>query len=173
MSSCQSQLVSHVCSIAVSYLRASQANAIVPWVISSLLLVLHLPLVWVRVVRWEKGQIWSLAMATFSILLTILAYVSTKLEADKVQTWTPLILVIDVGSVLQIFILLIEKDMAEADGQSVIGRVFGWMARPKTAPRLPLTEEEEIGYPLRRTDSNSTSDNLKNRGTSPAPPFFR
>jgi hypothetical protein len=169
MSSCQSQLDSHTCSIAVSYLRPSSTDALVPWVVSSLLLILHLPLVLVRVLRWEKAQVWSLAMATFSIVLTSLAYTSTQLQAAKVQTWTPLTLVLDVGSVLQIFILLIEKDIVVADGRSVLGRAVGWMRHREAVPRL-LPDEEEFGYPLRRTDSDSSIEKMKNRSMNP--PFF-
>jgi hypothetical protein len=166
MSSCQDILNSHACSIPISYLRPDSGNALIPWVLSSLLLILHLPLVLVRVLRWEKAQIWSLAMATFSIILTCLAYASTELQPDEILTWAPLPLVLDVGSVLQIFILLIEEDMVVSEGRSVLGRTVGWMRRRQAVPRLPPSEEE-LGYPLRRTDSNSSFDKLKKRRMNP------
>ena len=102
------------CTVAVSYLRPDEANAIIPWVYSLILLLCHLPLVIIRVVRWETGQMWSLAMATFSVGLTCLAYGSSGLAPEQVLIWTPIALTVDVGAVMQVFILILE-----ADGQRV------------------------------------------------------
>ena len=108
------------CTVAVSYLRPDEANAIIPWVYSLILLLCHLPLVIIRVVRWETGQIWSLAMATFSVGLTCLAYGSSGLAPEQVLIWTPIALTVDVGAVMQVFILILE-----ADGERVMEMLRG------------------------------------------------
>ncbi|KAF8247332.1 hypothetical protein K440DRAFT_661523 [Wilcoxina mikolae CBS 423.85] len=80
-----------------------------PWHLVAMLFLVHLPLVLVRVASWKKGQIVCLVVAFFDAITTTQAYVSTKLDPAKVMVWTPILLVIDVGAVLQVFILVVEK----------------------------------------------------------------
>ena len=62
----------------------------------------------IRVVRWQAVQSWCLVSTIFTIATYIQAYVSTQFDASKVLLWSPLILVIDAGSMLQIIFLMIE-----------------------------------------------------------------
>ena len=49
-------------------------------------------------------------MAFFSIGLTIVEYASTRLNANTIFVWTPIVLALDIGAVLQVFILVLERD---------------------------------------------------------------
>jgi hypothetical protein len=59
--------------------------------------------------RWERVQIFSLALASVNIAIYIQAYVSTGLTANQVLVWTPLTLILDAGSLLQVLVLVIES----------------------------------------------------------------
>ena len=134
--------------IGYSYIRPGTSNSLIPWIYSLVILLLHLPLVIIRVVRWETGQIWALAMATFSVILTIVAYWATGLDADKVLVWTPIALVLDVGAVMQIFILIAEED-GERAWQSVI---CSWESRTYKIQRRP-DPLKEIALNMRKTST--------------------
>ena len=92
-----------------SYLRPSIGGALQPWVITVIILILHIPVVIIRVVRWENAQILCLVATLFSNIVVAQAYASTQFQASKVLTWTPLLLVIDAGSMAHIFFLVIEE----------------------------------------------------------------
>lgn len=91
-----------------SYLRPDTGGALLPWVYSIVLVVIHIPMVFIRVVRWEAVQYWCLGSTFFTLVVYTQAYISTRFDAAKVLVWTPLILVIDAGSMLQVFFLIIE-----------------------------------------------------------------
>jgi len=97
------------CAVADSYLRPNAGDALMPWICSAILLTLHLPLVIVRVLRWESGQTWSIVMAAVNISLIIFAYRSTKMDGSQIMVWLPLSLVIDAGAMLQVLILVSEE----------------------------------------------------------------
>lgn len=109
-------------SFARTYLRPDQAISIIPWLYSALMFLVHLPLVLIRVLKWETGQVWSLVMATFSAALTILAYSSSKLDADQVYIWMPVALIMDVGAMTQVFVLIIEEADLQNPGSTNDGR---------------------------------------------------
>lgn len=92
----------------VSYLRPDTAGALVPWIYTLVVLFVHIPVVLIRVVRWQAVQYWCLVSTFFSIVLYTQAYVSTSFDVAKVLVWTPLLLVIDAGSMLQVLFLVIE-----------------------------------------------------------------
>ena len=92
-----------------SYLRPGGGMSIIPWLLVVAILVVHIPVVIVRIVRWESGQVWSLALAAFAITLTTLAYRSTEFDPQQIYVWTPLPLIIDVGAMIQLFALILEK----------------------------------------------------------------
>ena len=50
-----------------------------------------------------------MGLAVLGIALTVQAYVSTALDAAEVLVWMPLTLVLDVGAMLQMVILIIER----------------------------------------------------------------
>ena len=114
----ESNALHNLTSIApVTYLRPDTAGALLPWIYTVIILVLHVPVVFVRVVRWQTVQYWCLVSTFFTIVLYTQAYVSTKFDAAKVLVWTPLILVIDAGSMLQVFFLVIEAKKESAGRQ--------------------------------------------------------
>jgi hypothetical protein len=94
------------CKAASSYLRPGIGIALIPWLYSLILLLLHLPLAFVRIVKWEKGQWFALAMAFFSIALTIQEYTSTHLYAGQIFVWTPVALTADIGATLQLIVMI-------------------------------------------------------------------
>ncbi|KAF8243920.1 hypothetical protein K440DRAFT_663820 [Wilcoxina mikolae CBS 423.85] len=97
------------CEAAASYIRSDIGDSLMPWHLVAILFLVHLPLVIVRVACWEKRQIMSLVVAFFDAMVTIQAYVSTQLDPTKVMVWTPILLVIDVGAILQVVILVVRE----------------------------------------------------------------
>jgi hypothetical protein len=77
-------------------------------------------------------------MATFSVGLTCLAYGSSGLAPEQVLIWTPIALTVDVGAVLQVFILILE-----ADGQRVLETLRGAVGeRGAEGEEIQLQAEE-------------------------------
>ncbi|KAF6223315.1 hypothetical protein HO133_000157 [Letharia lupina] len=91
-----------------SYLRPDIGGALVPWVYSIIILLVHIPVVIIRVVKWEAVQTWCLGATVFTIAITAQAFASTNFRSDKILTWTPLLLVIDAGSMAQVLFLVVE-----------------------------------------------------------------
>ncbi len=91
-----------------SYLRPDTAGALLPWIYTIVILIVHIPVVFIRVARWEAIQYWCLVSTFFTVVIYTQAYISTRFDVAKVLTWTPLILVIDAGSMLQVIFLIIE-----------------------------------------------------------------
>ncbi|CAD6577960.1 MAG: hypothetical protein ASARMPREDX12_008575 [Alectoria sarmentosa] len=91
-----------------SYLRPDIGGALVPWVYSIVILLVHIPVVIIRVVKWESVQTWCLGATVFTIAITAQAFASTKFRSEKILTWTPLLLVIDAGSMAQVLFLIVE-----------------------------------------------------------------
>jgi hypothetical protein len=80
-----------------------------PWFLSLVLLLFHLPACVIRAVKWESAQYLALGLAVLGIALTVQAFVSTALRAEEVLVWMPLTLVLDVGAMLQMVMLILEK----------------------------------------------------------------
>ncbi|KAF8541126.1 hypothetical protein BDD12DRAFT_879299 [Trichophaea hybrida] len=95
------------CEAAATYIRSDIGGSLMPWHLVAILFLVHLPLVIARVACWEKSRIISLVVAFFDALIIIQAYASTQLDSTKVMVWTPILLVIDVGAILQVVILMI------------------------------------------------------------------
>jgi hypothetical protein len=60
-------------------------------------------------VRWEHVQMLSLALASVMVYIYTQAYISTGLTPDTVLAWTPVTLILDAGSLLQILVLIVEE----------------------------------------------------------------
>ena len=90
------------------YLRLNIGGALLPWPYTAVILMVQIPVVIIRIVRWEATQYWCLLSIFFTGITYVQAYVSTDFGAAKVLVWTPLILVIDAGGMLQVFFLIIE-----------------------------------------------------------------
>ena len=94
---------------ASSYLRPDIGGALLPWIYTIIVLLVHIPVVIIRVVKWQTVQTWCLAATVFTIAITAQAYKSTGFSSEKILTWTPLLLVIDAGSMAQVLFLIIEQ----------------------------------------------------------------
>lgn len=110
-----------------TYLRPDAAGSILPWPYTLMWLLIHTPLVLIRVVRWQRVQVLSIVLAATTMALTIEAFLSTQRKASEVLVWTPLTLILDVGSMMQLVYLILEdiKDQA-AKKQENGGPVAFW-----------------------------------------------
>jgi hypothetical protein len=90
-----------------AYLRPD-GEALLPWIITLIVILVHIPVVVLRVVKWEIVQIWCFVFTGFTLVIYIQAYVSTSFQPGDVLVWTPLLLIIDAGSMSQMFFLINE-----------------------------------------------------------------
>lgn len=91
-----------------SYLRPNTGGALLPWIYTVVIILIHIPVVIIRVVRWEVVQAWCIVFAVFTTIIVTQSYVSTQFDPAEILIWTPIILVIDAGSMIQVFFLVIE-----------------------------------------------------------------
>ena len=70
--------------------------------------MIHIPVVIIRVVRWEVVQAWCIVFTVFTTVVVTQSYISTQFAPAEILIWTPIILVIDAGSMIQVFFLVIE-----------------------------------------------------------------
>lgn len=111
----------------------------IPWVYSIVILLVHIPVVIIRVVKWEAVQTWCLVATVFTIAITIQAFASTDFRSDKILTWTPLLLVIDAGSMAQVLFLVVED-------YDLLTRLRHAIAPPQVKPsEEPFLHDEEAG----------------------------
>ncbi|KAM7211252.1 hypothetical protein V8F06_013370 [Rhypophila decipiens] len=95
---------------AINHVRPDPGGALLPWLYTLFLLPFHLPASVLRALRWESAQYFALALALFSAVLCVQSYTSTGLAANQVLVWMPLTLIQDVGAMMQMVILIIERD---------------------------------------------------------------
>ena len=91
-----------------SYLRPDIGGALLPWIYTVIVIIVHVPIVVIRVVRWQKVQTWCLAATLLTLAVTAQGYYTTKFAPEMVLTWTPLLLIIDAGSMAQVLFLIVE-----------------------------------------------------------------
>jgi hypothetical protein len=92
-----------------TYLRPDPGGALMPWILALFLLFFHLPACIIRAVRWESAEYLALGLAVGGIALCIQSYISTQMRPAEVMVWMPLTLMQDVGAMLQMVTLIIEK----------------------------------------------------------------
>jgi hypothetical protein len=92
-----------------TYIRPDVGGALLPWFYTIVILIIHLPTVIIRATRWERVQVLSLALATFSVAVTIQGFWSTKLKPEGVLVWMPLMMPLDAGAMLQLMVLIVEE----------------------------------------------------------------
>ncbi len=114
-----------------SYLRPDTGGALIPWIHTVVVTIIHLPVVIIRVVRWEIVQFWCLVFTFITTVVYPQAAPSTQFDPAKVLVWTPVILFIDAGSMLQVLFLIIEAKKAVAGNQIVIVEVQESSHRPQ------------------------------------------
>lgn len=91
-----------------SYLRPDIGGALLPWIYTAIVIIVHIPTVIIRVQQWDTVYTWCLASTFLAVVLYTQAHISSGFVASQVLTWTPLLLVIDAGSMLQLFVLVVE-----------------------------------------------------------------
>lgn len=119
--------------------EVSSGGALVPWVYSIVILLVHIPVVIIRVVKWESVQTWCLGATLFTIAITAQAFASTGFRSDKILTWTPLLLIIDAGSMAQVLFLVVEE-------YDLLTRLKHVILPPRAKPsEEPFLTDEEAG----------------------------
>jgi hypothetical protein len=112
-----------------TYLRPDVGGALLPWLYTVFAILIHLPVAVIRVARWERVQILSLALAAFTIVLTVQSYTSTGLAPDKILVWMPLTLPLDAGSMLQLFALIVEDEKGFSKLRDGLFQIFNFRSR--------------------------------------------
>lgn len=100
-----------------SYLRPDTGAALLPWVYTMVAIIIHIPVIFVRATRWDIVQTWCIVSTFFVIIVYVQAYISTNFAAAQILVWTPLILIIDAGSMLQVFFLVLETRPVRIEGR--------------------------------------------------------
>ena len=82
-------------------------------------------------------QTWCLGATVSTVAITAQAFASTKFRSDKILTWTPLLLVIDAGSMAQVLFLI-------AEDYSLVTRLRNAIIAPRSIPsEQPFLHDEE------------------------------
>jgi hypothetical protein len=108
-----------------TYLRPDVGGSLLPWLYTIIIICIHLPVVLVRVAKWDKVQTVSLALAGFQIAITLQGYHSTGLAPDKVLVWMPLTLPLDAGAMLQLAVLIVDDVGYRGLWHSLVHKVSG------------------------------------------------
>lgn len=94
---------------AETYLRPDPGGSLLPWLWAFFLLLLHFPACVIRASRWESAQYLALSLAVLNLAITLQAYLSTKLKPEEVLVWMPLTLLLDIGAMMQLVVLILER----------------------------------------------------------------
>ncbi|KAI9774246.1 MAG: hypothetical protein M1839_001748 [Geoglossum umbratile] len=92
-----------------SSIRPDVGGSPIPWPLTLMSLLLHLPAVIIRVAQWEDALTWSLVLTGFEVFLVLMSFISSRLAPEKVMVWSTIVPVISAGVVLQQFVLLVEE----------------------------------------------------------------
>lgn len=91
------------CSISISYIRPDQGYATIPFLYALAFLFTTFFSVFTRVLlEWKSSQLLTLILASLSLGLITIAYVSTHLHAESIYIWTPLTLVNEIGALIHV-----------------------------------------------------------------------
>jgi hypothetical protein len=114
-----------------SYFRPDTGAALLPWVYTLVAIIIHLPVLFVRVARWDLVRDWLFLSTSLVILVYVQGYISTRLAADQVLVWTPVVLVIDAGSMLQMIFLVLETEAFREGRDFFVFRLWGgaWLKK--------------------------------------------
>jgi hypothetical protein len=131
----------------ISYLRPDVGGALLPYIYTVVLIIVHIPIVIIRVVRWQKVQAWAMAATVLQLVVTIEAYKSTEFQAERILTWTPIMLVIDAGSMAQVLFLIIED-------QHLLRRAWQALRSNQRSETAVLLEQPMVEQPGFRYDQD-------------------
>lgn len=112
-------------------------GALFPWAYTILFLITHIPVVFIRVVRFDHVQWFCIGSALLGVYLAIQGYVSTDFAASKILLWSPILLVIDAGAMLQVFFLVIEGVSVRVGERTILmepGDAPDGVALPQSEP---------------------------------------
>jgi hypothetical protein len=142
---------------ASTYLRPNVGGAMIPWLYTVFVIIIHAPVLWERTFNdWEKVVAISLWLAFFNILVTALAYGSTGFDPKQVLVWMPLTLMLDVGSMLQQVVLILEKDKGWREVSSTVYGMLPVWVKPKPKPGID-TAIPLVTVPNRGNNQNPES----------------
>ena len=92
------------CSIPASYIRPDEGFAVLPWVFGAGLFLAHIASSVCRIFLkpYDRSQLLAIVLAAYAVAVTILAYQSTRFEAEKIMIWTPLMVAGDVAALIHL-----------------------------------------------------------------------
>ena len=158
-----------------TYLRPDVGVALMPWIYTLGIIIVHLPMVFIRVTRWEIVQVWSIVFTTFTVALYIQAYVSTQFDPAQILLWNPLMLVIDAGSMAQVFFLVLEARQTRVGHRVVLSDTVGPESsalrvrlRAWWRQRYPRRQEASRGELLQLKPQQGTNEKAENGPIAPA-----
>jgi hypothetical protein len=114
----------------ISYLRPDVAGSLMPWLFATILLFVHLPTAIMRTIRWERVQWLTIAVTLFECILYVTSMVSTRLDPAKVLVWSPLMLALDAGAMLHIFVLKAEANKSLSSSRRFFKVLFSCRSQP-------------------------------------------
>ncbi|KAF2195800.1 hypothetical protein K469DRAFT_649992 [Zopfia rhizophila CBS 207.26] len=157
-----------------TYLRPDRGGALIPWLYALFLLLFHLPACIIRAVRWESAQYLALVLAILSISLTVLSYQSTHLRAAEVLVWMPLALILDVGAMLQMAVLIVEKHGIQNLGVALRNTIPGikppaYSSRQEIPSVSQAEEQKDATFPTKSPALAAHSGSISNYEASVHP----
>lgn len=104
--SCPNIVSLDYCRIESSYIRPAIGIAIMPVLFTIPLFLVQCFSLFTRLVfDWRDSQLLSHIIAFGSIFLAIVAYYSTSLTAAQIYVWTPVSLIVDVGTIMHLIVI--------------------------------------------------------------------
>ncbi|KAH0537513.1 hypothetical protein FGG08_005688 [Glutinoglossum americanum] len=157
-----------------SYLRSDE-QALLPWIYTVIVLIVHIPTVVIRVVKWETVQLWCLACTFLTVVVYAQAYISTNFAPAQILVWTPLILLIDAGSMAQIFFLISHENYLLLRIRCLWIRIKHKLrgTSPKEEIEMASTREEERRQAEQATRSQSHQEETRTASNALGVPLFR
>jgi len=96
------------CGVA-TYFRSGLGGAPLPWIFAIILFVTNICNVVVRVRHFAAAQTFSMVLSFTTAFVVTLAYISTHREPESIMVWTPVLLVGNGGSLLQVLVFIVEE----------------------------------------------------------------
>jgi hypothetical protein len=138
--SCPAIISLEYCKINSSYIRPDIGVAIMPVIFTIPLFLTQCFALFTRLVfDWRDSQLLSHVIAFGGIVLTIVAYISTSLQASQIYVWTPVSLIVDVGTIMHLIVITREDP-----------DVHFWV--PRWAERLRWKHQTDNNYPMNPPD---------------------
>jgi len=142
-----------LCKIDASYIRPDSGVAILPCLFSIPLFITQCVSLFIRLqFNWRNSQFISYVLAIIAMALTIVAYKSTGLDPESIFIWTPVSLIVDVGTIIHLIAYSIKDEPFSLPG---------WMRRTGDG-----AQDGMAGHPGREMND---IDNVNPGPVNPAP----